>query len=106
MKAITTMFCIILMLITAGNVLAAKKAAPGDQNQISSLDSAVVQKIDINNADETILTKLPGIGPKTATRINEYRKVNGPFKSVDDILNIKGIGPKVLEKIKPYATVS
>ncbi|MBT8362066.1 MAG: helix-hairpin-helix domain-containing protein, partial [Deltaproteobacteria bacterium] len=48
----------------------------------------------------------PGIGPRTAERIGEYRKVNGPFRTAEDLLNIKGIGPKVLQKLKPFITVS
>jgi len=106
MRIATSLFCLILMIFALNSSFAAQKSAGNttDQNFVS--ESLVAAKIDINNADEEMLTNLPGIGPRTATRITDYREQNGPFKSVDDLLNIKGIGPKVLEKIKPFATVS
>ena len=58
--------------------------------------------IDINQANEKELQKLPRIGPAMAIRIIEYRNVNGPFKSVDELTKVKGIGKKTLELIKPY----
>lgn len=61
-----------------------------------------LKKININKADEKQLEKLPGIGPTKAKRIIEYREKNGKFKSLDELLNVNGIGPKTLEKIKNY----
>ena len=56
--------------------------------------------IDINRATISQLCKIKGIGKVKAERIVEYRKENGSFKSVDELLNIKGIGVKTLKKIK------
>ncbi|MDJ0955641.1 MAG: helix-hairpin-helix domain-containing protein [Arenicellales bacterium] len=57
--------------------------------------------VDVNTADAmTIADALSGIGPKLGAAIVEYREANGPFKSVDDLLNVKGVGPKMLERIK------
>ncbi len=56
----------------------------------------------INSADKATLTKLPGVEPKTADAIIKYRKTNGKFKSIDDLMGVKGIGEKTLKKIKPY----
>ena len=64
--------------------------------------SAVAQKVDINKADVAMLTQLPGIGPKTAEAIIAYRKDKGQFKSLEDLIGVKGIGPKKLEKIRPF----
>jgi len=62
-------------------------------------------QVDLNRATEEELQRLPGVGPATAARIVEYRKESGGFKSVDDLLAIKGIGPKKLEKMRKYLTV-
>ncbi|MEO0052396.1 MAG: helix-hairpin-helix domain-containing protein [candidate division WOR-3 bacterium] len=61
--------------------------------------------ININTADLELLCQLPGIGPKTAQRIIEYRQTHGKFKSVEEIMNVRGIGPKKFEQIKNLITV-
>jgi len=63
-------------------------------------------KIDINTATSTQLQELPGVGEKTADAIVKYRKDNGVFHTVDDLLNVKGIGKKKLEKIRSHVMVS
>jgi comEA protein len=65
----------------------------------------VVTKININTATQEELESLPGIGPKTAQKIIEYRLENGPFKSVEEIVNIKGIKQKKFDKIKDLITI-
>lgn len=59
-------------------------------------------KIDINEANAAMLLQVPGIGPKTAEAIVDFRKRNGNFTTVDQLTEIKGIGSKKLEKIRPY----
>jgi comEA protein len=61
--------------------------------------------ININTAGATELQQVPGIGPSTAQKILDTRKSYGTFKSVDELLAIKGIGPKKLEKMRKYLTV-
>jgi comEA protein len=61
--------------------------------------------ININTAGASELQQVPGIGPSTAQKILDTRKSSGVFKSVDDLLAIKGIGPKKLEKMRKYLTV-
>ena len=61
--------------------------------------------LNINTATEEELQTLPSIGPQMAKRIVLYRKENSDFKSVDDLIGVKGIGEKTLEKIKPYIGV-
>jgi competence protein ComEA len=62
-------------------------------------------KIDINSADAKTLTSINGLGEKKAAAIVEYRVKNGKFKSVDELTNVKGVGKKLLEKIKAEVEV-
>ena len=62
-------------------------------------------KININTATVEELTQLQKVGPTTAERIVAYRDANGPFKTVDDLKNVKGIGEKILELNKDRLTV-
>ena len=69
-------------------------------------ETASLQKIDINRAESWLLDALPGIGEVTAQAIVDYRNENGPFKRIEDLLQVKGIGQGTLDKIKDYITVS
>jgi len=62
--------------------------------------------ININAATAAELQQVPGIGPSTAQKILDTRKSYGAFKSVDDLLAVKGLGKKRLEKMRKYLTVS
>ncbi len=64
-----------------------------------------VKLIDINTAPKIDLLTLPKIGPVTAERIITYRDDYGPFKSIDDLLKVKGIGVKTLKKLKPFIKI-
>lgn len=59
-------------------------------------------RIDINSASWVEWTQIEGIGEVTAQKIIDDRKANGPFRSVKDLLRVKGIGPKKLEMMRPY----
>ena len=61
--------------------------------------------ININSASATELETLSGIGEVLAATIIEYREQNGPFASVDDLLDVSGIGPATLEEIRDQVTV-
>lgn len=61
--------------------------------------------ININTASPADLDELPGIGQSIATRIVDYRTANGPFGSIDDLKNVKGIGASLFEQIAPLVTV-
>jgi competence protein ComEA len=61
--------------------------------------------IDLNSATEQELMRLPGIGPQVAARIVQHRDEHGAFASVDDLLDVRGIGPKKLEAVRPFVTV-
>ena len=62
--------------------------------------------VNLNTASATDLEGLPGIGAKTAARIVEYRQKNGPFKKVEELMNVRGVGEKNFLKLKPQITVA
>jgi len=61
--------------------------------------------VNLNTATATELQALPGIGPKKADAIVTFRSSNGPFKDVEDLVMVKGIGPKTMDKLRPLVTV-
>ncbi len=71
----------------------------------STAEPSVSEKININTATRRELQKLDGIGEVKARAIIEYRERNGEFSSVDELVNVSGIGEKTLEKIRADITV-
>jgi competence ComEA-like helix-hairpin-helix protein len=61
--------------------------------------------LNLNTATLEQLQLLPGIGPKMAERILEYRKTKGPFQTTEQIMDVKGIGAKKFEKLKPFLKI-
>ncbi len=61
--------------------------------------------VDLNTASAEALTAIPGIGAVMAERIVAWREQNGPFERVEDLLKVKGIGDKSLDKLRPYVKV-
>lgn len=68
--------------------------------------AAATGPVNINTASATDLEALPGIGARTAARIVEYRQKNGPFKKVEELMNVRGVGEKNFLKLKPQITVA
>ncbi len=66
--------------------------------------SEKIRKYDINKIDIETMEKLPGVGPKTAKLMFDYRQDKGKFSSLIELTNIKGIGKKTLAKMLPYLT--
>lgn len=64
------------------------------------------QKINLNRAEAWLLEALPGIKDTLAQRIVDYRKQNGPFRNIADIIKVEGIGTATYEKIKHLITVA
>jgi competence protein ComEA len=62
-------------------------------------------QIDLNAADAQALGSLPGVGPALAARIVEYREVNGPFASVDELADVGGVTQRVVDAISPFLIV-
>jgi len=67
--------------------------------------AAAFAKVNINTATANELTALNGIGTAKAEAIVAYRTQHGKFQTIDDLAKVKGIGSKIIEKIKPEVTV-
>ena len=92
-RSARTLFSIlVLVLLFSQSLLAAKKKPPE-------------RPVNLNTANSEQLQQVPGIGPATAGKILQMRRTYGPFKSVDDLLAIRGLGAKRLEKMRKYLTV-
>jgi len=78
--------------------------ATSEANQLKTVSDIVSpqDRIDVNTAQLDELQALTGIGPKLADAIIKNRKKDGPFREASDLLRIKGIGPKKLEKMIPH----
>ena len=90
---------------TSGNrteVPAFSVADEADDRPDSLMDGEI---IDLNQADEYELRRLPGIGEKRAKDIVAYREEHGPFQSVEDLDKVDGIGPGILSGLAGYVTV-
>lgn len=78
----------------AGVVADGGSAGPGDPGVV-----------DLNRADTTALETLPGVGPALAQRIIDWRSANGGFSSVEQLLEVSGIGPRTLEQLRAQVRV-
>ena len=99
MKKLSLLVTLILVLAGCFSVMPDQAAATTQSE--TTAGEKISGKININTADEAILSTLPGIGEKTAAAIISYRTDNGGFKSIDDLEQVKGIGSKKLAKIRP-----
>jgi competence protein ComEA len=79
--------CAAIALLTAAPAEAAKK------------------KVDLNTASQAELEALPGVGAARARAIVEARKARGGFKTVDELLDVKGIGEQGLERLRPFVSI-
>lgn len=88
------------LLVLAAAVLLAAAGAPAQSKK-----KPLLKPVNINTATSEELQQVPGIGPVTAKAIVRTREKSGPFRRVEDLLAIRGIGRSRLEKMRPYVTV-
>ena len=109
-----------LAAISSEDSKADRTSGSGDAAEVSSSPVALISDqpstaapkrshkglLDLNRATEEDFDALPGIGPRLAERILEYRQSVGAFRSLDELRAVKGIGKKTFERIRPLVTVS
>lgn len=81
------------------------QACTSAEGGVAGSDTEGQGLVNINTANATQLTQLPGVGPAIAQKIIDYRTTNGPFTSVDDLTKVPGIGAAKLAQIKSHARV-
>lgn len=81
------------------------RAALAPEKSIAQFVTRLSEPLDLNTATLEELIDLPGIGPILARRIIEYREARGGFKSVEELLEVRGIGPKRLEQLRQRVEV-
>jgi competence protein ComEA len=93
------------MSVVAVGLLLAGQSQIGASQSKSEPVTKPAALVNLNTATERELELLPGVGAATAARIVEYRQKKGPFKKVEELMNVQGIGEKSFLKLKPQITV-
>lgn len=95
----------VLSFVAFGILLGAVPVAHAATQSTSSsqVDPAFV--VNLNTATSTQLQRLPGIGVRTAERIIEFREKNGPFKKIEEVMNVQGIGERTFLRLRSQLTV-
>ncbi len=92
----------LVVLLVLGSAVPGHAASAAKAKAQASPDNPV----DINKATVESLMSVPGIGKVTAERIVKWRETNGPFRRIEDLIKVKGIGDKAFDKLRPYIKVS
>ena len=102
-----TLLTVIALVSISGVVPPAHAAqAPSAASARSAAKPAAsVSPLNINTASVAELDALPGVGAKTAALIIEYRQKNGPFKKIEELMNVRGVGEKNFLKLRAQISV-
>jgi len=112
MRALFMLLTIVAVITTGAPPAAAqqpssmKAARPAAAAKSAKPAATPTAPVNLNTATQAQLESLPGVGPKAAQRILEYRQKNGGFKKIEDLMNVKGIGEKSFLKLKPLLMVT
>jgi competence protein ComEA len=98
---VLTIAAVACLLAAMPSVVASAQGKPAH----AASKPAPATTVNINTASATEFEGLPGIGAKTAARIVEYRQKNGPFKKIEELMNVRGLGEKNFLKLKSQLTV-
>ena len=101
LRYVMTIAAVASLLATVPSAAAAAQGKPA----AAASKPAPTAPININTATASDFEALPGVGATTAARIVEYRQKNGPFKKIEELMNVRGLGEKNFLKLKPQLTV-
>jgi comEA protein len=96
---------LLLSMLTLSVFLVAQPLAQSVQPKTDAPVAKSALVLNLNTATATDLQELPGIGAKTAARIVDYRQKNGPFKKIEELMNVQGVGEKSFLKLRSQITV-
>jgi len=94
-----------LLLVVCGAGSAPLMLAAETDSRTASSAAANARQIDLNKASTEELTTIPGVGEALARRIIEFREKEGPFRRVEDLMKVKGIGEKSFQKMRSHVKV-
>jgi len=100
-KGAMATLCLVAMVLA----VAVSPALAVEGGDAKTAKDEPTRQIDINKASAVELTAIPGVGNVIAQRIVEFRDKQGPFRRVEDLMKIRGIGEKSFQKIRPYIKV-
>ena len=92
----------LLLIVFSGPATAQQRPSRGAKPPAT----ASMESVNLNSASAAQIAALPGIGQKTAELIVQYRQKNGPFKKIEEIMNVRGVGEKSFLRIKDRLTVA
>ena len=95
----------IMMAAIAAIALSAPVLSAQSKTPAPKPTATATAPVNLNTATAEQLATIPGVGPKMAERIIDYRQKNGGFKKVEDLMNVSGVGEKSFLKMKPLITV-
>lgn len=101
MRAITSIALLVIVCALA-NPAAAQESSPAETEAPAAGN---MERVELNTADEAALETLPGIGPRTAELIIEYRSRNGGFEKIEDLMNVRGIGERTFLRLRELVRV-
>jgi competence protein ComEA len=88
-----------------GEATAPRRRSKRKTDRTRAVSPAPIEPIDLNAADANQLASIPGIGPTLASRIVEFRRVNGPFASLDELADVAGMTQRRIDALAAYVTV-